>query len=438
MITRIGLGFFLFGLALSSSAQTNGDSILQQITLKQAINYAINNQPVVQQSLLDEDIATQQIRSRLADMYPQLNSNFTYQHTFIRQTSVIGGNNITLGVRNTSGLQFLGSQQIFNRDIRLVKRTRNDVLQQAKQNTVFSKIDLSAMVAKAFYDILSTMQQIRVADANIIRIERSLKDAYNQYLAGITDKTDYKRATITLNNSKASKKSNENLLVAKKEYLKSLMNYPQKEDVNIQYDSLQMEREIMLDTLQTVDIKNRIEYTQLQTTRRLLLADLDYNRWAYLPNLSANGAYIFNFQNNNVAKLYNTTFPNAYAGITLGFPIFQGGRRKANTQIAQLNLNRNELALKDLDNTINREYAQALAVYKSNYVNYITLKENVALAQEVYDVIQLQYRAGIKTYLEVLTSDTDLRTAQINYYNAVYDLLASKIDVEKALGNIVY
>ena len=60
------------------------------------------------------------------------------------------------------------------------------------------------------------------------------------------------------------------------------------------------------------------------------------------------------------------------------------------------------------------------------------------LAKEVYDVVVLQYRSGVKSYLEVITSETDLRTTQINYYNAVYQLLASKIDVQKALGQIVY
>jgi outer membrane protein TolC len=83
-------------------------------------------------------------------------------------------------------------------------------------------------------------------------------------------------------------------------------------------------------------------------------------------------------------------------------------------------------------------YAQALATYKINLQNYLALKENIMLAQEVYDVIQLQYRSGIKTYLEVITSETDLRTSQINYYTAIYQLLSSKIDVQKALGQINY
>ena len=87
---------------------------------------------------------------------------------------------------------------------------------------------------------------------------------------------------------------------------------------------------------------------------------------------------------------------------------------------------------------MNTQYVQAMASYKSNLANYLSLKDNLALAKEVYDIIQLQYRSGIKTYLEVINAETDLRSAQINYYNALYQLLASKIDVQKALGQINY
>ena len=81
---------------------------------------------------------------------------------------------------------------------------------------------------------------------------------------------------------------------------------------------------------------------------------------------------------------------------------------------------------------------QALASYKSNLYNFYSIKENLDLANEVYEVIRLQYRAGIKTYLEVINSETDLRTAQINYYNALYQVLSSKVDVAQSLGKIDY
>ncbi len=79
-----------------------------------------------------------------------------------------------------------------------------------------------------------------------------------------------------------------------------------------------------------------------------------------------------------------------------------------------------------------------MAAYKSNRANFLALRENLALAKEVYGIIEMQYKAGVKTYLEVLTAETDLRTSQINYYNALYQVLASKVDVQKALGEITY
>jgi outer membrane protein len=152
--------------------------------------------------------------------------------------------------------------------------------------------------------------------------------------------------------------------------------------------------------------------------------------------LSANGAYNLNYFNNNFGKLYTTSFPNSYAGLTLAFPIFQGGKRKFNIRIAEQQLKRVDLELINLENSLNAEYAAALADYKANMANYQALKENVALAQEVYDVIELQYQSGIKAYLEVVTSESDLRTAQINYFNALNQVLSSKIEVRRSLGQI--
>jgi outer membrane protein TolC len=48
------------------------------------------------------------------------------------------------------------------------------------------------------------------------------------------------------------------------------------------------------------------------------------------------------------------------------------------------------------------------------------------LAKEVYDLVQMQYRSGIKTYLEVITAETDLRSARINYYNTLYLFFRAK------------
>jgi outer membrane protein len=435
---KICVAFAAIFTGMFASGQSLQDSLLTEVTLQQAVDYSIKHQPVIQQALADEQITEANIRIRLSDWYPQLNFGYNYQHNFVLPTSIFNGTPAKIGQENTSAAQFNISQAIFNRDVLLANRTKRDVRLQARQNTSSNKIEIAANVAKAFYDVLATIQQVKVSTTNIIRIERSLKDTYNQYQAGITDKTDYKRATIALNNAKAAKKSNEEILKAKTEYLKYLMGYPDKSPLNIVYDSLQMEKEALADTLQEVNYTNRIEYRQLETQQSLLQANLKYAKWSFLPSLTATGAYNFNYQNNDFAKLYNTNYPNSFGLLTFAFPIFQGGRRRAEIQEAQWQVQRNKLGITNLRNSINSEYASAMADYKSNWANYTALKENLDLAREVYDVIQLQYRSGIKTYLEVINSETDLRTAQINYYNSLYNLLASKIDLQRALGQINY
>lgn len=423
-------------VSLSLSAQQEQDSILSNATLPNVIQYALKRQPVVQQALADEEITNLQIKSKLADWFPQINFNYLYQHNFQVQTSIIGGNPVKLGVDNTSALQFTGTQTIFNRDVLLANRTASTVRQQAKQQTTGTKIDVVVNVSKAFYDVLATEQQIKVIDENIGRLQRSLKDSKAQYDAGVVDKTDYKRATIALNNAIASKKSNEEALKAKSAYLKSLMNYPKDETLDIVYDSTTLENEIAVDTLNGADYSKRIEYRILQAQRQLQEANISYNKWSYIPSLSANGAYILNYLNNDFGKLYNTSYPNSYAGLSLNFPIFQGGKRRYNIKQAEWQLKRTDLDIVSLKNSVNSQYNAAIAAYKANLANYIAVKENVALAKEVYDVIQLQYRAGVKTYLELITAETDLRTAQINYFDALYGVLSSKIDVQRSLGEI--
>src|SRR5690606_29088511 len=92
--------------------------------------------------------------------------------------------------------------------------------------------------------------------------------------------------------------------------------------------------------------------------------------------------------------------------------------------------------LVDLRNQINSQYQLAMATYKANLNDWRTAKRNVELSEEVYNTIKLQYDEGIKTYLDLMTAETDLRTSQINYLNALYAVLSGKLDVLQALGNI--
>ncbi|HWK06095.1 MAG TPA: TolC family protein [Puia sp.] len=421
---------------LAPGAASKGDTILADATLQACIHYALIHYPQVQQAYLDEQITDRQIKSKLADWYPQLNLNANYQNNFQLQSVAFNGSTVKSGTYNTSTVGLGLSQTIFNRDVLLASRTKNDVRTQSRQTTLTDKIDVAVNVGKAFYDVLLTQKQIEVLNDDIVRLERNFKDAYNQYQGGLVDKTDYKRATITLNNSKAEKKTDEEQLKAKYEILKQMMGYTGKDSIHLVYDSVQMASEVIIDTTAAIDYSKRIEYQSLLTQKHLQQADVQYEKWSYLPSLTATGGYNMNYLNSRFSPLYQDNFPNSFAGVQLSFPIFQGTKRTQNIRIAELQLTRIDWDMINLQTNISSQYAQALAAYKGYLNDYYVLKDNLDLAREVFNTIELQYRSGIKAYLDLITAETDLRTAQSNFSNALYQALSSKLDVQKALGTI--
>lgn len=426
------------GFYATAQAQSERDSLLQVATIDNVVAYALDHQPLVRQAQIDEEITNKVIKGKLADWYPQINFSYNYQRFIDLQTAVIGGNTIRLGNNNTSSAQINATQNLFNRDALLASSTASKVRILAGQNTARSKIDVVVDVTKAFYDVLATAEQVKVTDESIRRLERSLHTAYSRYTSGVADKTDYKRATILLGNAKAERKANSEDLIFKQVYLKTLMGYPLDRELPIEYDTLQMEQEVFLDTLQRINYSEHIDYKILYTQRELQNANVKYSYWAFLPSLNAFGAYILNYQHDNFGELYDERYPYSYVGATLAFPIFQGGKRTAKVQEEKWRRKRLDWQLTDLQNNIGTEYARALATYKSNLETFNTQRENVALAEEVYQVIHLQYENGLRPYLDVTVAEAELRTTRINYFNALYQVLASKIDVQRALGQIDY
>ena len=424
-------------------AQNVSDTLLSQADLQQCIDFALKHQPLLQQSVIDEQIAEEGIKGRLADWYAQINGGFNLNHYFQLPVAFIpdgNGNRVPTksGIQNNSNVQFSVSQNIFNRDVLLASRTAGDIRQQTRQRTISDKIDVVTEVSKAFYDVLVTQQQVNVLDENIVRLKRSLQDAYNQYQGGIVDKIDYKRAQIALNNTAADRKRVAETIGAKVAYLKQVMGYSNPAPLRVVYDSLQMERDINTDTLQPVQVNNRIEYQQLQTQQHLLEANLKYYKWSYLPNISAVGSYNPSFYSSKLNNLYGTVYPSSFVGLQLSVPIFQGGKRTHNIRSAELELQRVQWDISALSDQVNSQYAQALANYKGNLAEVNALRENLALAMDVYNTLQLQYNAGVKTYLDVIIAETDLRTTQLNYLNALNAALSSKLDLQRALGTIKY
>jgi outer membrane protein TolC len=414
------------------------------VSINECLGYALKHQPMVTQLKIDEEIAERDIKISFADWYPQITSSAGLQH-YIKQPVSIFPNfsdpagpkiEVTTGVANNSNLQFNATQNIFNNDIIFAGKTAKYYRLQAGQSTQKAKIGLVVEIRKAFYDVLLTQQMLNIIDDEIDRLSRSLNDALSMYNNGIRDKIDYTRATMLLNTARSQKIAITNSIITKVTYLKQLMGYPEDSPLSLRSSFNEMRNDIMIDTLQEIQYRNRIEFQLLQTNLSLEKLSIGYYRQSFLPSLTGFVNYNINYQNDDFGQLYNKSFPNSLAGLSLSFPLFEGTRRIQNIKKSKLLYDRLALDTINLRNEMHTGYIAALTSYKSNLAAYRLTKQNIELARNVYSAVQNQYKEGIKPYLEVIVSETDLRNAELNNLTSVIMLMFSKIDLEQALGKI--
>jgi outer membrane protein len=444
-VIRSALCFAALQLPVVSSAQVPRDTLPSKVTLDDCISYALINQPALRQSILDEDITRQDIRIALSGWLPQINATANLQHNpklpvvFFPNSSDPSGpkQQVTTGVSNTSALHFSANQAIYSTDLLFAGKSANDLRRLSSENTQSSKIDLVVNVSKAFYDVLLSQQQLLVLDEDILRLDKNLKDSYNLYKNGLTEKTDYQRTTISLNNAIAQRRTTQEAVKVKYAYLKQLMGAPGNSSFTLSFDSASVAREIVLDTLQNINYNSRPEYRALKTTLVLQQLKTSYYKWDFLPEFSAFAGYNLNYQNDEFSQLYNQNYPNSFLGLKLTVPIFQGTARLQNIRKADLQTNRVQLDITNLENEMNTEYSQALADYKSNMNELRFARQNIGIAKEIFNTVKLQYDEGVVMYLEVILAEADLRTAQLNYLSVLDRVLSSTLDVKKALGTIV-
>ncbi|NGM65166.1 TolC family protein [Sphingobacterium sp. SGR-19] len=438
---KVALSLFLAccvaGYAQAQSVNNSeSEKLNSEATLDELIDYALRNKIELKQAYIDKEIGEREIASALSGWFPQINASASLVHNIQLPAMVIGGETIRMGQRNTSTVGFQADQAILSPELFQASRAAKYIRQQNNLNLEDTRINTVVDVSKAYYDILTSEETIKIVNENIVRLKRQYTEANARYETGLVDKIDYKRAQISLNNANAQLKSANEARKFKYDYLKSLLNIPATEEISLSFVDQSLEANILLDTTELLRIANRVEFRQLETLKEIQKLNTQYQKWSFMPRLGAYANYNMNYFNNEFSQLYRNNIPSSSVGLSLSLPIFTGTKRIQEIRRSELEEERIEWDLKNLENVISAEYSAAMASYRSNMNEWRNAKENMELSEEVYNTIKLQYDAGVKTYLELMTAESDLRTTQLNYLNALYTVLSSKLDIQKALGTV--
>ena len=412
----------------------------QSLTLDQCVAYALKNQPAIHQSLISTDIARATNAINLSGWLPQVGVSGNLTHyislptTFIKNSSTGTTTQQKSGVINTAIPVLSATQNLFNPSLIYAAHVAPLYIKETEQVTDSTKINIVATVSKTFYSLLLTLQQINVLKEDTARLNKNVQDTYHQYVGGIVDETDYDEARITLNNSLTQLKSATENVIPQYAALKQTMGLPPEQQFNVSFDTLQMMKDIAFDTTLQLQYNQRIEFQQLQTSKKIQGQLIDYYRKSWLPTVGAFFDYDYEYQNNSFGSLFSKAYPYSFVGLSVSMPIFTGFARTQSLHRAHLQGQLLDWSEVNLKSQIYTEYTTALANYKSNLFDLNAQRDNVGLARRTYDIVALQYQQGVVAYLNVITAESNLITSEIGYLNALFQLLSSKVDLQKSMG----
>lgn len=418
-------------------------------SLQQAVDYALLNQASVKNAILDEELAKQKVNEVTGMGLPQINSSFDVQDFLEIPTSLIpaeifGGPPgtfapVKFGTKYQATAGLSASQLLFSGEYFLGLKASKVFVELSKRATQSSRVDVTTKVSKAYYMVLLNQERSILMDVNMTRLKKTLDDTKAFWENGLAEKIDYDRLSVAYNN----------LLVEQENINRSLglatylLKFQMGMDVNANLVLTDKLADVKFDVSSMVsadkfDYAKRAEYGIFETQFKLAQLDLKRNKVAYLPTAAAygslsGGAFRETF---SIFSMGYGWFPTAVIGAKVTMPIFTGLQRHSRTQQAKVKVQQADNNLDAMKKAIDLELSSAFTSLQNASASYNIQKKNIEIAEEVVRVAKIKVDQGVGSNLELVTAETALKEAQTNYYSALFDALAAKIDFDKANGNI--
>lgn len=428
-------------MSLGAAAFAQKDSTGNAYSLKEAVEYAKKNNYSLQNAQLDEQAARQKVKETTAMGLPQVNGSLGFNNNFSLQPFFFGmGDPIRAGAKITGNGGVTANQLIFDGSYLVGLQAAKEYVKLSKQVSAKSELETEISVAKAYYLVLIAEENIGLLESNLKQLEKTLSDTKALNKSGFAEKTDVDRLELAVSNIKLQKEK----LIDQRELASKLLKMQMGISVNQSIrltDKLETlySANLQLNEKATANPSNRIEYQLVNQQIRLNELNKKRHKSGYLPSLSAIYAYNMNsFRNSSFKPLTSDGwYSSSFMGISLNMPIFDGFRKQSLIQQSKIDLQKLDNDRKNLENALTMETFQAQTNYETSVKQIDIRKGNMKLAEDIYRSVNLKYKNGVGSAFELTQAETDLKTAQVNYLTAVYELLVAKIELNKALGKTI-
>ena len=419
-------------LDVSAQQQPAGPPAPLQLTLQQAVQLSLKQNPqrVIAQLLVSESDRNSQIaRSALlphADIEAQGYIN-QYNVQSIERAAKRGG----LGPYQIIQAGPAFSQTILDfQKIRAYQIGREGTHRARADEQTAREIVVNAVVDQ-YLLILSALATRDAANARVALAQRLYEQAGELQKTGIGLSIDTVRANVELQNERQNLIDAETLTHTTRYGLAALLDLPRDQDLEVTdrldfYDLPALDKQALLEQALTA----RPEIHSLNSQQRIAKLTTDAAGEQRLPQLDFAGFWFYQ------GSHFNNGIPAYNYALSLEFPIFTGGRIRAEEARAKLEEQRVAETRRQLEAQIVNEVKSALDELTAARNSVDVANLGFQLAQEEVAQAQRRFAAGVTTNVEVITAQDELARASDNQIGALYQFNLSRASLARATGQI--
>jgi outer membrane protein TolC len=428
--------------ALSANAQA-----VKSLTLKEAINYALENKAEAKKAKLQVENSEYQIQEVRSQALPQISANGSLTYNPVLQTTVIDGANFgqpgstiqaNFGQKwnSTAGVSL--TQAIFDQTVFTGLKAAKSTREFYQINEQLTEEQVIERVANNYYQVYVQRQKLTVIDSlykNTTKVKDIIKGQYDN---GLAKKIDLDRTLVRISNINTQRQQVLNAVQIQENALKFYMGMTIETQIEIPQTAFEVSPQSLSEIPNTA---NRTEYLLLKKQEQLLFYQKKAVEAGYYPTLSLNAGYNYIGQGPKMPiggkpsdGVYWSDFSSI--GLNLKVPIFTGFGTRAKVRQADIDLRTIKEDINDTKLSLDLAFANAKTQIDNSLTTINNQRENAQLAKEVLDNTRNNYVQGLASLTDLLDAENSLTEAQNNYTSAILDYKLAEIQLIKSKGEL--
>ena len=430
----------LVGGAMSAHAQLS-------LSLDECVRIALNENPTIKVKEMEITRVDYSRKEVLGQLLPTVNLAGQYTRNLSLQTMYMDTPNGTMAIKMGSDNTHAGGFQaqiplVVPQLWKSIKLSENQILQNVEAARA-NKLSLVNQVEKAYYALMLAKDSKRVIEENHATAKLNADIFQKKFELGAASEYDVLRANVAVTNLEPAILEAENSITALKLQLKLLMGMDVRQDFepSQQLDEFkgEMYARVMSNTLGAdTTLANNTSLKSLDLQTDYLKKVLDVQKMAWYPTLTGSASMMWHSMNNGSPFSGLRWSRASNVGLTLAFPIFQGGQRYYKQKQAEIAVDEMKWQRENLERSLHVQVATQNDVIAKNLKQIESNEGGVKMAEKANDIMQQSFKIGAATFIQLRDTEDALMAARLAYYQAIYNYLVAESDLERVLGNTHY